>query len=127
MFQNLEMFRMAHGMAVHAGTRHTLIAENIANAGVAGYRAKDLAPFPEIYRPPDRSGRLNITRDNHIGRVNASLGSDDLSAHIFESNRGEPVSLEDQMLRSVESKRRHDRAVAIYRFGMNVLRSSIGR
>lgn len=127
MFQNLDLFRMAHGSAIHAGTRHTLIAENIANADVQGYRAKDLSPFSETYRSPNRSGRLHATRDNHIGRVSASLSEGDLSAFILEAKRGETVSVEDQMLRSVEAKRQHDRALAVYRFGMNVLRSSIGR
>lgn len=127
MFQNLELFRMSHGLAVHAGTRHTLIAQNIANADVLSYRAKDLEAFSETYQPQDRSGRIAATRDGHIGWVDASIGRAGLSAQVITAPKGETISVQDQMLRAVESKRQHDRALAIYRFGMNVLRASLGR
>lgn len=126
-FQNLDLFRMSHSLAVHAGTRHSLVAQNIANADVLSYRAKDLAPFSETYKPQDRSGRIAETRDGHIGWVDVSIGNAGLSAQVLTAPKGETISLQDQMLRAVESKRQHDRALAIYRFGMNVLRASLGR
>ena len=40
---------------------------------------------------------------------------------------GNGVSLEEQMLHAVDVKRQHDRALAIYKFSLGVLRSSIGQ
>ena len=37
------------------------------------------------------------------------------------------VSIEEQILNGVEAKRQHDRALAIYRSSMNILRASLGR
>ena len=40
---------------------------------------------------------------------------------------GNSVAIEDEILRSVDAKRQHDRALAIYRSSLNILRTSIGR
>ena len=40
---------------------------------------------------------------------------------------GNSVSLEEQILNGIEAKRQHDRALAVYRSSMNVLRASLGR
>ena len=45
MFENLQVFKIAHAMAVHAGKRQSVIAANMANADTPGYRARDVAPF----------------------------------------------------------------------------------
>ncbi|MDG1803103.1 MAG: flagellar biosynthesis protein FlgB, partial [Paracoccaceae bacterium] len=43
------------------------------------------------------------------------------------SPNGNSVSLEQEMLRSVDAQRQHNRALAIYKHTMTVLRSSLGR
>jgi len=43
------------------------------------------------------------------------------------SPNGNAVSLEEEMMRSVEIARDHNRALAVYRHAMTVIRSSIGR
>ena len=50
MFENLQIFRMAHAMAAHAGARQTVVARNMANADTPGYTAQDIAPFEAEFR-----------------------------------------------------------------------------
>ena len=40
---------------------------------------------------------------------------------------GPTVSIEEEMLKAVEVTRQHDRALAIYKSSLSILRSSLGR
>lgn len=124
MFQNLEIFRMAHAMASHAGARQAVIARNMANADTPGYAAQDIAPFAESYARGET--RLRASRAGHVG---ASPGDHELAARpdAPRDPNGNSVSLETEMLNAVAVKRQHDRALAIYKSSLTVLRAAIGR
>ena len=126
MFENLEIFQMAGAMTRHAGTRQSLVAENIAQADTPGYKARDLASFADTYRTEDgttmratRSGHLTDSQQNYTAQAIASTGS--------ESPNGNNVSLETEMMRAVSVRQEHDQALAIYRTSLGILRSSLGR
>jgi len=126
MFEKLELFRMATGMAVHAGQRQAIAAQNVANADTPGYRARDLPEFKSIYRPAEGPGMARATRPGHL--LGARSGSGVAEAFITREEaapNGNSVSLETEMLKSVDAKRQHDRALAIYKSGLNILRSTI--
>lgn len=127
MFKSLEVFRMASAMAAHAGKRQGVIATNMANSDTPGYRARDVTPFAEVYRP-EGATHMQATRPGHLFGGGTAAKPDIL---IADSNDGSPngntVSIEDQMLKGVETRRQHDRALAIYRNGLTVLRASLGR
>ena len=124
MFQNLDVFRTAMAMARHAGHKQALTAQNIANADTPGYRAKDLPDFTETLR-----GAPGGQRATRAGHLNGQAGRPTLVSERRDAvdPNGNTVSLELEMLESVEAKRRHDRALAIYRNGLSVLRASLGR
>jgi len=50
---------------------------------------------------------------------------------IDRGSAGEPnqnaVSIEEEMMLAVNAKRQHDRAMAIYKSSLNILRTSLGR
>jgi flagellar basal-body rod protein FlgB len=126
MFSNLNVFQTASAMAAHAGERQSVIAQNIANADTPGYRSKDIPDFVNVLRRT--SGAMKATRAGHVRpdgpEVRARIDRDaDAPA---DPNRN-TVSLEIEMMKSVDVKRQHDRALAIYRSAMNVLRASISR
>lgn len=126
MFDKLNVFNIAYSMATHAGKRQALVAENIANADTPGYHAKDIKPFKEIYAAGSAHGGMTVTRASHLN------GGDELSWAVTTNDsavdpNNNSVSIEEEMLRGVETKRQHDRAMAIYKSSMNVLRSSLGR
>ena len=127
MFEKLEVFQMSQAMARHAALREGAIATNIANADTPGYRAKDVVSFAESYRM-EHAQPMRATRAGHIGADGAytiSVSADPASDATSPDGNG--VSIEDEMVKAVDVKRQHDRALAIYKSSLNVLRASLGR
>ncbi len=127
MFQGLNVFKAAHAMATHAGQRQAIVARNMANADTPGYKAHDIKPFAEVFRG-DASGEMRNSRAGHIGGGEGTADSwqthraDDLT-----DPNGNSVSVELELLKGVENKRQHDRALAIYKSSLSILRTSLGR
>lgn len=123
---DLKILSMASAMARHAARRHEVIAENIANADTAGYKAKDLEPFAQAY------SQRRLSAGGEGGAASASASADSWrvilsNAPGAQSPNGNTVSLEDQMVRSVEAQQAHEAATAIYKKTIDILRLSLGR
>lgn len=128
MFEKIEMLRMARAMGQHTQARHIEVARNIANADTPGFRAHDLQPFAETYRQAEEGGTLRVSNARHLDAPQWSPGG----AQVIEvagpvSPNGNSVSLEEEMVRAAEVKSSHDRSLTIYRSGLDLLRSSLGR
>ncbi|WP_425040034.1 FlgB family protein [Primorskyibacter sp. S187A] len=125
MFENLELFRISHAMARHAGERQALVARNMANSDTPGFTPKDLSSFSQSFRG---EAMLRATRASHLNAAGTGVQAQvtDVKSTATSPN-GNGVSVEEEMLRAVDVKRQHDRALAIYRHSMTVLRASIGR
>lgn len=126
MFDKLAIMRIAQAMMTHAATRQSVIAQNIANADTPRFRAQDIGSFADTFSLSNRPA-LRTTRQGHVG---ADLGSRPLS--IFRSKdagtmspNGNSVSLENEMLKSIEVRHQHETAIAIYKSSLNILRTSI--
>lgn len=127
MFTGLNVFKMAYAMSTHAGQRQAVIAKNIANADTPEYRAKDIESFQDSYATSADTG-MRASRAGHIDKLSGPETG--WSVHTPDAPldpNGNSVSVELEILKSVETKRQHDRALAIYRSSMNVLRTSLGR
>lgn len=124
MFQNLNIFQTAMAMARHAGQAQAISAQNIANADTPGYRARQAVPFEQTLRRP-----LSAQRASRAGHLNGTTGSVIANDERRDSQdpNGNTVSLELEMVTAVGAKRQHDRALAIYRNSLNILRTSLGR
>lgn len=124
MFKNLDVFRTAIAMAKHAGLQQAVSAQNIANADTPRYRAKDLPEFGTILRNSLVNQRA--TRESHLnGSIDRFVDLQDRRGAMDPN--GNSVSLEQEMVTAVDAKRQHDRALAIYRSNLNMIRSSLGR
>lgn len=117
MFDGLEIFQLAGGLARHAASRQAVVAQNIANADTPGFRARDVVDFQEAWR--------SMTADARAGRADMNLRTFD--ANTPASPNGNTVSLEFEMLRGIEAQRAHSRALRVYGSAMSILRTSIGR
>lgn len=127
MFQNLSIFKTAQAMAVHAGHRQALISRNIANADTPGYRAVDLPSFAENFDKSVAAGTMKATRSGHLnGATDRSAAHSVLERNSAGDPNGNSVSVEQEMMWAVDTKRQHDRALAIYRSSLNLLRGSLG-
>jgi len=126
MFEKLDIFRMSAAMARHAGKQQAVVAQNVANADTPGYGAREMPDFKTSYLPADTSGAQRATRTRHL------LGSTDgaglpvvQDVREQSSPNGNQISLETEILKSVDAKRQHDRALAIYKTSIGVLRSTL--
>ncbi len=128
MFNKLEIFQMASALASHASARQNAVAQNVANADTPGYRARDLASFTETYQT-GAAPHLRATRPGHIGAGASGYEPRMVTSEVpgTRSPNGNSVSLENEMVRGIEIKRQHDRALAIYRSSMGILRTALGR
>lgn len=123
MADDLKILSMASAMARHAARRHEVLAQNIANADTAGYRAKDLEPFAQAYSRSLSQHVLDANKESGAGEVGWRV----IAAHApgAQSPNGNTVSLEDQMVRSVEAQQAHEAATAIYKKSIEILRLSL--
>ena len=131
MFANLDVFKMSHAMAVHAGHEQAVTAQNVANADTPDYKARMVVPFSDTYRnSADEAGQLSqkLTRSSHLhGSAANELPEPVLDRSVESAPNGNTVSLENEMLKSLNAKRQHDRALAIYKSSMTILRAALSR
>lgn len=125
MFENLEVFQTSYAMARHAGARQAVTAANMANADTPGYRARAMESFRDTYVAG--SSDLRATRSGHLGTGTTSAPPQPHMSDAEASPNGNSVSLEQEMVNSIEIQREHSRALAIYKHSLDVLRTSIGR
>ena len=125
MFEKLELTRMAQALAAHSGARMALIARNVAHADTPGYRAQDLPPFNVVFR--EAGGDLRVTRPGHLTFPSSDATFTGMTSTGHADPNGNTVSLEGEMVKSVEARQQHDMALAIYRATSDVVRASLGR
>ncbi len=125
MFEKLEITRMAQALAAQSGARMAVIAENVANADTPGYKARDLPAFAEVYEAGGQE--MRATRPGHLTAPSRSVAPMPEVARGHDSPNGNSVSLEAEMVKSVEARQSHDMALAIYRATSDVIRASLGR
>lgn len=124
MFESLDLFRTSAAMARHAGQRQAAAAINVANADTPGFRAQGLEPFAASFEAEG----MRATRPGHLGAAAPGEGEPRLrDAGGEASPNGNTVSVEAEMLASVEATRQHNQALAVWRHGLTVLRTSLGR
>lgn len=122
MFTELNVFKMAHAMASHAGRRQAVIAQNMANSDTPGYAARDIPAFADLL---DATGATTMrqTRAGHFAEFSEQSAR---RSGGIANHGGNTVSVEEEMLKAAEITKQHDRALAIYKSSLSVLRSSLG-
>jgi len=118
MINDLALLKTASAMAGHAARRHAVISDNIANADTPDFKAKDVKPFAEIYAQSTQS-RKSLADISTASRLENMAASADPN--------GNTVSLEDQMLTSVQAVGEHDLATLMYRKTLDMMKLAIGK
>lgn len=125
MFEKLELTRMAQAMAADAGARLGIIARNVANADVPGYKALTLPDFAETFAATE--GAMRATRPGHLGAALAPAIPKPRQNPGNGAPNGNTVSLEEEMVNAAGARQQNDMALAIYRATADILRASLGR
>jgi flagellar basal-body rod protein FlgB len=119
------------GRLQYLNKRQNVIAENVANADVAGFTPKDVrAPtFAQLIGHSQGPGvvTLAVTDPGHIGSPGAS-SSDSLQMKAVDTPDsetrmdGNSVVLEEEMLKMAESRMDYDAAIGLYQHSLNMLK-----
>lgn len=126
---NLNVLRLASGLASYATERQALIAENVANSDTPGFRARDLPEFGALLDQAVPAFQAKMTRPGHIPfGADAILGAEPREDAMegADTPNGNSVSIEDQMMRAADVRQNHDLALGVYSKALDILRASIG-
>jgi flagellar basal-body rod protein FlgB len=126
MFETLDLTQMARSLAAYSGARLGVIAQNVANADTPGYKARDLPDFAQTYAA-ETGQAMRATRAGHLGRDGSEMPQNTILSGGSASPNGNSVSLELEMVKSVEARQGHEMALAIYRATSEVIRASLGK
>lgn len=127
MFEKLELTAMAQAMAAHAGSRMGVIARNIANSDTPGFKAQDIPDFAKTWEDSVPRTSMRATRPGHFHDSASAAPMMPQDAPGAASPDGNTVSIETEMVKSVEVRQQHDMALAIYRSTSDIIRTSLGR
>lgn len=122
MFTDLKILHTASLLARHSVQRHSLVAENIANADTPGYKAKDLEPFAEAFAKSERA-QMDARAS---GFAQQAFQAQKIETGGIASPDGNTVALEDQMTRSNASVRDHETALTVYSKALAMMRATLG-
>lgn len=126
MFETLSITRMAQSLAAQSAARLGLIARNVAQADTPGYKAVDLPSFADSYQEAEPDG-MRATRPGHLHARARMMDAVEQGSGGEMSPNGNTVSLEHEMVKSVDIRQQHDMAMAVYRSTSDIIRASLGR
>lgn len=125
MFEKLGLTRMANALASYSGARLATIAENVANSDTPGFRAKDLPDFESVMQ--NSALKMRATRDGHFKGLDSAAAMKTVLSGGDMSPNGNDVSLDIEMMKSIEVRQSHEMALGVYRSSAAILRASLGR
>lgn len=124
MFENLSVFTTASAMAGHAAQSQALISQNVANSDTPGYVGKRLPPFEALFTPSDSAGAQRATRAGHLHGSADAQQMMPVEMRNGDNPNENTIGLETELLKAAEAKSDHDRALAIYKSALDVLRTA---
>lgn len=128
MFGNIDVFRIAQSLSTHATARQNVVARNMANADTPGYAARRVVSFQSFLNGSQSAADgPRSSRHKHLNSVTGNGPQVLIDQNQSPDPNGNTVSLEGEMLRAVDIKHDHDRALAIYKSSLDLLRISLGR
>ena len=115
------------GLARHTAARQQVLAENMANADVPGYAARDLPAFASLVARGDPTDFVpRATLAAHFGDAPAVAATPERAA-VSAAPNGNSVSLEEQTMLAAENAGQHRLAVSLYAKAADLLRLGLGR
>ncbi len=140
---SIPLFAVLKGRMDYLNQRQKVIAENVANADVAGFTPKDLKPqnFSDLVASNGAGGTVQMTTlsPGHLGGTGGFAaggaggggeGSNFQSVTAPDSEtkmNGNSVVLEEEMLKMSESRMAYEAAIGFYQHSLNMLRMAAKR
>ncbi|MCJ2090332.1 flagellar basal body rod protein FlgB [Methylobacterium sp. E-005] len=114
-----------------AQARQGLIAENVANADMPGFKPRDLVE-PRFDRATGAlatsSTSLALTSPAHLAPAGQGGGAESKRAKGFEIRpSGNGVNLEDEMMKAGDNQSDYQLAASLYQHSLTTLKIAIGK
>jgi len=114
-----------------AQARQGLIAENVANADMPGFKPRDLVE-PRFDRATGAlasgSTNLALTSPAHLAPAGQGDGTESKRAKGFEIRpSGNGVNLEDEMMKAGDNQSDYQLAASLYQHSLTTLKIAIGK
>lgn len=133
---DIPLLSMLKERMVWLNQRQDVLSQNVANADVPTYTARDLKPVdfdsmlrttPTALRMP--AGTLATTDPHHIALNQSSTPSFDIlnSPDGAPNSTGNTVSLEEEMIKVSETQAQFQAATNLYAKALGMMRTAIGR
>lgn len=132
-FNNLPVMQMMTRKMSWLSKRTDLLAENVANADMPGYGARDLKPvsFRELVRASESMATAapRVTNAHHLaGTMPIRAFGDEEKPDLFEATLdGNNVSLEQQLVKINESQISYQMTINLYKKHVDMIRTALGR
>jgi flagellar basal-body rod protein FlgB len=117
-----------------AQERQRVLAENVANADMPNYRARDLAPLkfeapPATAAAPLTAVSLARTDSGHIAGIGQSNGPfrAQTEKKYDVSLTGNAVNLEQEMMKVAANQMEYQAVTALYARSLGLLKTAIGK
>lgn len=112
--------------------RQSVLAQNVANADVVGYEAKDLKPldFAQVLKNSTQSQHIGfaVTDPRHISPIDQSSQFDEtLAADTEATGSGSSVSQEQEMMKVSDTQAQYQAATNLYAKSIQMMRTAIDR
>jgi flagellar basal-body rod protein FlgB len=128
---DLPLFAMLKTKMQWHQARQKLLAENVANADMPGFKPRDLkqASFADVLGKTEAAPTLAVTNAAHLaGNFSPAGVSDPTGARRFETTpSGNAVNLEDEMLKVAQNQGDFQLATSLYSRSMALLKTAVGR
>jgi flagellar basal-body rod protein FlgB len=113
-------------------TRQSILAQNVANADVAGYEARDLKPldFEQVLKNAVQPGNIGlaVTDPNHIAPdAGNSQFAETLTADTETLQGGNSVSQEQEMMKVSDTQAQYQAASNLYAKSVQMMRTAIDK
>ncbi|MEM9809758.1 MAG: flagellar biosynthesis protein FlgG [Pseudomonadota bacterium] len=111
MIDGINLFATMGQKLDYLGVRHTLIAQNVANADTPSYQSQDLKPFSEAMRTV-RPATMKATNPMHMvaEQGNTEFREERRVEGWEVEPSGNQVSLEEQMIEAADGARQYELA-----------------
>lgn len=138
MFKDIPLFGALKTRMRWQEARHTVLAENVANADTPGYKARDLKELSFNRFLASTGTGHHAMKATHMARTNPQhlggkpMGSVDgfkaNNAASFETTySGNSVNIEDQMMEVASNQLDYQTATTLYSKSLGLLRTAVRR
>jgi flagellar basal-body rod protein FlgB len=112
--------------------RQAVLAQNVSNADVPGYEAKDLKPldFAQVLKNSTQPQHIGfaVTDPRHISPADQSSSFDETLATDTEAKgSGSSVSQEQEMMKVSDTQAQYQAATNLYAKSIQMMRTAIDR